>query len=68
MNWIKWNGKDFPAGKIPPGLTIWDRVEILTRSGDRNEGYADNFVWGHFDTELDILFYRVTEKWEPKKD
>lgn len=62
MNWIKHNGEN----KIPDGLGMWDRVEILMRSGYRNEGGADAFVWGTFNTELDILFYRVTERHENK--
>lgn len=55
--WISWNGDNVSYSDT---LNFGDRVEILMRGDYRNEGYCHNFVWGHFDNELDIMFYRLS--------
>ena len=63
--WIKWNGQN---NEPPKGVKFWDRVEILMRSGYKNEGDANFFVWGHFNTESDIIFFRVIETEDNRQD
>lgn len=63
-NWIKWNRKESDMeNERPKRLKLFDRVEILMRSGYKNEGFSDAFHWGNCDDKgLEIIFYRVTER------
>lgn len=51
-DWIEWSGDDYEPDITP-------KLQIKRRDGVTDDGYLNNFWWGHIGDDSDIIAYRI---------